>query len=234
MREVNRRRLSRYLRLMLGIAVIGAAAVVTSWFLMQFLAIRRVEVIGADISVVIDPQRFPQNLLFFPTEKFTQELVRQYPLLSQVRVEKKWPSSLVLRLTLREPRARLVSDSRVYLLDQDGIVIGEEHSPQAYPALNFDLAIRPLIPGEKIDDARIITALAYLKAVAQFAHITSITEAEGASLRARMEKTDIFLPQKGDVTAQAATLQTLLAGFRIRGTLPSIIDLRYEKPVIIF
>ncbi len=60
----------------------------------------------------------------------------------------------------------------------------------------------------------------------------SISEKDSASILATMGHTNIFLPQKGDLKVKAGTLQTIVMGFRIKGTLPTVIDLRFEKPIV--
>ena len=58
-----------------------------------------------------------------------------------------------------------------------------------------------------------------------------LVEEQSGSLHAVSATLDIFFTQDA-IEQTLATLQTLIAGFRIKGTLPKVIDLRFDKPVI--
>jgi hypothetical protein len=79
-----------------------------------------------------------------------------------------------------------------------------------------------------------VTALAFLNGTRDFLPIQTITIEDDSSLRAKSNTMDILFPQDGSMPAILATLQTLLSGFRIKGTLPTLIDLRFNKPMVKF
>jgi hypothetical protein len=88
--------------------------------------------------------------------------------------------------------------------------------------------------GETINDPRVAAAIAFVKGTRDFLPVQTITIEDESSLRAKSNTMDILFPQDGSSATILATLQTLLAGFRIKGTLPTFIDLRFNKPIVKF
>ncbi len=88
--------------------------------------------------------------------------------------------------------------------------------------------------GEKVPSEKVLFAIRALDQLQVFERITSITEPDDMSIEIVMEKYHLFLSKDVDLTQAIATIQTLIAGIRIKGTLPSVVDLRFDKPVVHF
>jgi hypothetical protein len=133
---------------------------------------------------------------------------------------------------LRETTALLSTGGATYALDGTGVVLGDA-SPmvqQGYTVLMFDLGTPSV--GFPLHDQRVQQSLSLIRSLQGIVHIDEITEGDAASLRARVGNTDIFIPQQTAIEGKASTLQTIIEGFRIKGTLPAVIDLRFDKPII--
>jgi len=198
----------------------------------KFFTIRTIEVEGAGVQVVVDQKKILKNLLFFPSDQVRTQLLSSNPLLENVEIHKKFPHTLVIVAFLRTPIGRLQSNDRLVDLDRDGVVVKEGMHDDALPLLVFD--VTPIHIGDKMNDVRIVQSLAALGAFGGFVKIDTITSLDSQSLQVKFGKTSIYITQNGNIQEIAATLQTLLAGFRIKGTLPTIIDLRFTKPVVSF
>jgi hypothetical protein len=149
-----------------------------------------------------------------------------------VRFIKKYPHTLAIVPVLRPATARLRSNDRLVLVDADGVVLVDGDQGMMLPTLLF--TIPALHVGKKISDTRIQLALAVLKGLYGSLVVESITEQDGAYMTVKSGKTDIFIPQTENAASILATLQTLMTGFRIKGTLPAVVDLRFDKPVVKF
>lgn len=198
----------------------------------RFFSIQNIEIEGQGIDVVLDERTLPKNLLFFPSMAVRVAIMRNNPLLATLEFHKKFPHTLVVVARPRKGIARLVAPSITVIVDSDGVVLSIDDPYNTYPVIEID-AVAPGI-GSAVGDGRVVAALGFLHGVERFVQIARITMNDSASLRARMGKTDIIIPQNGDMHIVSATLQTLLSGFRIRGTMPSRIDLRFDKPVVTF
>ena len=136
----------------------------------------------------------------------------------------------MVHVALRQTYAYLFSQSHQYAVDREGVVLAETDKNDTLPKLSFDVGIRSI--GSKIVDKRVLEVLRFLNALPEGISIESVTEKDSASIQATMGHTNIFLPQNSDLKVKAGTLQTIVMGFRIKGTLPTVIDLRFDKPIV--
>jgi hypothetical protein len=194
--------------------------------------IREIEVVGEHIQVHIDERRISKNLLFFPAESIRAQVLSDNQWLKDVRFEKKFPSVLRIVPILRDPMVILQSSERIVLLDRDGIVLAEGDQ-----GLSLPLIVMPGLHvriGQKLTDERVQYILAFIDALKSDVTFHRIMYEENAYFRAIAEKVNIIIAQDRPVSKTVSTLQMLFAGFRIKGTLPSVVDLRFDKPVVTF
>ncbi len=222
--------LRRTLRV-IGVVILSLVAVIALGFVfVEGLSITRVEVDGQGMTIELDKSKLGGNLLLIPTARLTQELLSEYPLLSSVRFEKRFPGTLIIHLTKRQPFAVLSSDNISYIVDREGVVLGNAAGDATYPVMQFDVG--PVVIGGKLTDTNVQSSLAILGALYGVVPISRLSSHDSTSIQAVMGNTNIFFPQTGDMKAKADTLQTIVEGFRIKGTLPTVIDLRFDKPIV--
>lgn len=198
----------------------------------KFFTIQTIEVQGSGIGLIVDQKKLPRNLLFFPTELVRSQLLSENSLLGDVEIKKRLPHTLVITAKPRVPIAELQTNSRSVDVDKEGIVVSESMPGTSLPLVSID--IFPLRIGQKIRSPQVTLAIAAIAAFGSFVPIDSITELDSTSLQVTSGTLHIYITQQPEITDLAATLQTLLNGFRIKGTLPTVIDLRFTKPVISF
>ena len=184
--------------------------------------ITHVEVIGAQIDVRIDQEKMNKNLLFFPTQKIRTQLLSQNPLVENIEIQKKFPHTIRIIVTSRMPIARVALSDRTVLVDREGVVIGLSGDADNFPLLSLNN-----------DESLLIESLEIVARMEQ-GELLSITKIDNATLLAKSTTTDIYFPQSDQIQNKVATLQSILSGFRIKGTLPKVIDLRFEKPIVTF
>ena len=80
----------------------------------------------------------------------------------------------------------------------------------------------------------VVQAVSLIKKTKTFIQWSFIEPYETQSIRARFGQTDIIITQTNDLSQVLDTLQTLMEGFRIKGTMPKSIDLRFGKPIVQF
>lgn len=206
----------------LGLAIGGGG--LFFWILTGAFLIRTIEVVGDNVRLAVDPDRMSKNLLLLSTEKLAAELQRDHPLLSSVTVIKRFPNTLVIRATARAPVAYVWSPLGLFLVDKEGILLGEKPRDTLLPRLNLISTTTP----------QAITALGFLSLTRSLVDIEEVSVYDTGSFIAKGAGTDIIFTQNADVALIIDTLQKLLAGFRIKGTLPLRVDLRFDKPVVSF
>ncbi len=208
----------------------------TGYFLYRagqwLFTIQSIEVVGDSVRLVIDEQRISRNLIFFPSENMRTEILSDNPLLSDIQFQKKFPNTLRVVPILRKPIVRLRSGTRMVLVDKEGVVLADGDSGLRLPLV--EIVLENIRVGEKIVDPRALLAIAVIESFPGDIPVESMTDQEGSYFLAKSPELNIFIPQDKDAKETLATLQTLLTGFRIKGTLPTVVDLRFDKPIVKF
>lgn len=212
--------------ILFGIILLGSLYLLLSRF-----SIRNIIVEGVNAQVTVDDRTFPNNLLLFPSAAVEKELSSYYPQFQTVAVSKRYPSTLILHFIPRIPVARLMSNSRSVALDSSGVVLGDS-ADTSLPVLY--LPVSEMHIGKPVSGKGIVTSLAFLSVMGQDGDIETVTIGTENSLVVKMAEMIILLEQNSDGSKIAHTLQGLMSGFRIRGTRPKIVDLRFEKSVVTF
>lgn len=220
----------RTVRVAVAIVLFLGLVALISWLFVRSMTIENVVVDAKGMSIALDKNRFGPNLLFLETTALEKQLVAQYPLLSRVSFEKQYPHTLIVRLEKREPIAVLVSENNFFAVDPSGIVVESGMDIEGLPHLVFTAGIFGV--GSSVDNPSVLTSLQFLQSVQSFFAIDSFKMKDTATIQAKHGNTNIFIPKEGDMRSKADTLQLIVEGFRIKGILPTVIDLRYEKPVI--
>lgn len=203
------------------------------WCGVRTFTIKNIVVVGKNIQVYVDEKRLPKTLVLFPSARLRTELLADNPILADLQFQKKYPHTLVIVPTLRTAVVSLSLTSRDVLVDESGIVLGDaDASSPILPRLVVPLTA--VHRGETIRDTRVVAGISFITGIRDILPVVSVSVENDRSLRAKTNTVDIIFSQEGDMRAILATLQTLLSGFRIKGTLPTSIDLRFNKPIIKF
>ncbi|MFC1646828.1 cell division protein FtsQ/DivIB [Patescibacteria group bacterium] len=195
--------------------------------------IKEIEVIGEGVNIQINPEKLNKNLLFFPSEIVKKDILNNYIQLEDITFTKVFPHTLQVIVKVRKPLARIKTVEKIYLVDEKGIVLGDASiSDSKYPLVFTEIS--NLIQGTYIKDEKIFQILSFIKSLDEVVQIREISIINGSSIQARLDKTDIICMLKKDMMDCSDTLQTLITRFRMKGTMPARIDLRFDKPVVTF
>lgn len=205
---------------------------VLSWIATVTFTIRAVEVIGHGVVVSLDETKITKNLFLFPSQRIRERLLRDNPLLRNVIIRKKYPHTLVIELVKRRAAAVLLTGDQTVVLDEDGVVLPLSEKGDSLPMIILDVGGVPV--GQAVTDGGVLVSLQMMRGLGDAWHIGSITKRESGLLVAKYQESEIFFTQEKDPGVLSATLQTLLTGFRIKGSLPKVIDLRFDKPIVTF
>lgn len=228
-REFVGRKFGRIVIVLIGV---GAICGFFSWGINGIFTIRNVEVAGEGIQVEVDEATLPRNLLFFPVEKVTQQLLRDYALAGSVIIQKKYPNTLRITAIARKPFVIAGIGRETYLLDEQGIVLIQYPLEKGLPLIR--IALGGVLPGVKISDQAVLASVNFMRETQNIIPIRDVTLNDTTSLRAQSATMSIVFTQHADIPLLVRTLQTVIAGFRIKGTLPTTVDLRFDKPVVTF
>lgn len=211
--------------ILLGLLLLVVIGIISA---LRVLTIQHIQVTGMDAAITIDPALWPMNILIFPIESVEEVILKEYPQIKHITIEKQFPSTIFVHLVPRVPIARLTVNNRSVLVDQDGVIFAE-WAGESYPEITAQgVSLRI---GRTIDDKKVMTSLAFLAQIAQDEDILSVF-VEDRMLRVTMKESTVFVSKDRDGGESARTLQSLIQGFRIKGSQPKTIDIRFDQPVV--
>lgn len=216
--------------IVLGLTAISSVGV---YFGSDYLfALENIEVAGDTLQVAVNEEKMPNNLLFFPAEKVKEEILNDNPIVGSLELKKKFPHTLVIVARRREPIAKITLESIVGLIDREGYIIGIDDGVRALPLITLEPLRVSVGQQERSESVR--TALALIAALPPPYVMRKITRFDRLSIVGELQETNIIVPQSSDASTISSSLQTILEGLRIKGTMPTRIDLRFDKPIIQF
>ncbi len=198
---------------------------------MNLFQVKHILVGGDPVQLEIDKSLFVNNTLFFPIASVVRELKRDNPLVKTIEIRKKFPSTLEFTIYKRTPIAEIITDGIHLGIDEDS-VITEIDANNQLPVITINI---PLVRiGTTVKHPAVVQAVALMNITKTFIQWSSVESFETQSIRARFGQTDILITQTNDLQQIRDTLQTLMEGFRIKGTMPKSIDFRFGKPIVQF
>lgn len=174
------------------------------------------------------------SLLTVNTQALSRKLKQADPSLAEAEITVILPATLDIRLTDRQPFAGIASEhSKAFLLcDQQGFIYKiTDFFPESLPVLTLprlDLSV-----GEKLKEPELLACLDLIKLLqSQFIAFSEIKFHSVSLVRVILtDNLEALFTIDGDLNSQVTSLQQILAQATITST-PSLIDLRYTKPVI--
>ncbi|KKU80653.1 hypothetical protein A2875_01295 [Candidatus Gottesmanbacteria bacterium RIFCSPHIGHO2_01_FULL_46_14] len=195
-------------------------------------ALENIEVAPDTLQVTVNEDKMPKNLLFFPAGKVREDILRDNPILASLQLKKKFPHTLVIIAKRREPIAIIRLESIVGLIDREGYIVGIDDGTAFLPRIALEPF--PVAVGQHVIDQSVRAALTLIAALPQEYTVQQITRFDRLSIMGELGEINIIIPQDIDPDNFSSTLQTILSGFRIKGSMPTRIDLRFDKPIIQF
>jgi len=193
--------------------------------------VEHIEFQGIGMKAEINEQRITGNLIFFPSDKVKADLLKEYPQLSDVIIKKQFPHTITIIPVLRMPAALLITSKAIYGIDKEGKILGLGYTDSTLPEIHREVS--PVVVGQTVKDKPILYVLVFLEKSIPILPVSSVfIDDEGLSLRAVSDKTEILFTQEQSIDTLMASLQTIVTGVRMKGTMPKLIDVRFIKPVI--
>jgi len=221
----------RLMRRLIGFFLLVFLLGCTVYGMRNGFKVKNIEFIGNSMNIEFNERVLSGNILFFPSDKIKNELLHEYPQLKDVIIRKKFPHTILIEPILRSPVAILVTSKALYGIDEAGNVLGVESGGKNLPEMYID-PVRVRV-GMTLQDEGVQNSLAFLeKSTSLFPVSKIITNGDGSTLIAITEDTQILFTQTQNIDVLIATLQTIVTGIRIKGSMPKIIDVRFTKPVI--
>lgn len=176
-----------------------------------------------------------RNWLFLSSEKYEKRFADTYPVFSSVKITKIFPSTILVELTTRNPVLAVRKKHHYYLLDSQGLVLGAADHADGLPELSLG-GSESYLTGQIATDP-VSAFSARLLAEAQWRLLSPLTVEPEGKWTVRLIFSEgtvgVFSVQK-DPASQLDSLQFILSRTKMEGRLPGKVDLRFDKPVVVY
>jgi len=177
-----------------------------------------------------------KNLLLLSEEEVTKKIKSKNPLIKNTRVQKKYPSTIMIAFDLYREEAELNVGTGYFVLSEDGRILSKNKKSAGtktlinfYQKLNYySYSSGDYLKINDINDA--IYYIGLLENLGLFVDNLDIKDRDMLLCNIG-EKTIIFTTSKSR-ERQKYELSQIIKEFKITGTDYKSIDLRFEKPII--
>jgi len=174
--------------------------------------------------------------LFSFSDSYAQELIKNnFPEIKSFQLQKKYfPPALVWQIFLRVPVAVIRAD-KDYQIDEDGVIIADNNT-NVLPQLKVDVNFDHLDIGNRFSQEYIIKSLALIKFLKlNLLEPTEINVISKFSTEIKLKTGEILVfSTQEDGKNKLDSLQLIFSRAKIEGKKISYIDLRFDKPVIVY
>lgn len=189
----------------------------------------------SDLWLKVNSLTLGKNIIFLSPQKITQEIDNQLPTIGSVKVEKKLPNKLIVRLDKRKPIAAIETGSEYWLTDYQGIILEKLDQPADLPLI-IGGGSNISSDNQRVESSSILASLDYLYKLLfnsiEAYRVEIINSSELAVYLRTGPK--VLVSVENSHQQQVDSLQLVLTRTKIEGRKIKEIDLRFDKPVIIF
>lgn len=180
-----------------------------------------------------------KRIFFLSTQTIAREIKSNFSALDQVEVKKQLPDGLFFQLEVRKPRAAVVDENKpeefFYLVDQGGVFLEKATASGGLPLVVVGDLSEPEI-GEEFAPREVKKAVSLLIDLQ-----LRLLEPKKAKIISEKEidfwlknDTQASFSLKKDLKDQLDSLQLIYTRTKIEGKQPKRIDLRFDKPVVVY
>ncbi len=175
--------------------------------------------------------------IFFINQKIVEEnFLKKNPFLKAVKIEKKYPSTLVLNIEKETILAKIKINKGYFYLTKEGKILKKNQQDQGhYPLIIFykKFYYHSYQTGDKIDFLEIKKTLFFIDEARQLLIFPySIEILNQDMLVFNMAKNRILFSLKKDLNLQSYQLKEIVKNFKRQGLIFKELDLRFDKPII--
>lgn len=160
--------------------------------------------------------------------------MKRNPRVKSVTIEKILPDTLRIDVKARIPKAYVKDSLRTQYIDDDGVLLPVERESEI--KLPVIIAQNTIFFGTEKTDWRLIKAVSILTQMEKESISIDqiVIDSEKSVFHVYLNtKSEIIIPQSADPKVTAASLQTIIARFRIEGKFISKVDFQFDKPIVI-
>lgn len=222
-------RLAVFLIILYGISRLLYEVFWGKWFQVQTVYIEGNSDLFSDISIF----RNPGHLIILDSKKLAHKLKSASPWVDTIVFKRRLPTSLYIIITEKVPLLRIQDGFHLQYVSESGVILPAltRYDRQHFPRLSCKLNKQP---GQEITESNIkqgLKIVADIKKAGQEKPNELVCENDGI-LILKFAETQVIFDQHKSPTEVVNSLLFLFKQFRIEGTWPKTVDLRFDKPIL--
>ncbi len=180
-----------------------------------------------------------ENLYFLSVKDTKEQIIKNNPYVKDVIVEKEYPDTLALNLSFNKPRAYLQVKDGFYLLTDNAYILEktrEVKSPK-YPVITYyqNVPFAANQAGQQLLAKDIQDSLYFLSKLQSMRIPINSIDIDGIHmLGLYTENQKFFFSSEKDIKKQEYQLAAAVSEFNVSGKKFQSLDLRFDKPVVVF
>jgi cell division septal protein FtsQ len=210
------------------------------YFVDSYFTIKNIEVIG--VKRIDDVKGIyawnSKNILLFSEEELEKTISDRNPNVKSVTVIKKYPKTIQCVVEEYKPFASFLVNQGYFVLSSDGRILQKvKEKPGNLPLITYyqKLNYTTWQSGDRIEYQDLLTALYFLEQTSGLGLAVNTIDINGLNMIAlQLQDQKILFTTEKDRDVQEYQLKTIIRQFRISGKNFTVLDLRFDKPVIQF
>lgn len=172
-----------------------------------------------------------QNIFLVNEKELTTKIMMSEVKIGNVLVKKEFPEKILVNIKKREPLVAISAMDFFFLVDKEGLIFDKTKIPSGLPIV--DLGLQSLEVGSRIEKGKSSVLLVFERLKGEEEIKSGKISGSEFYLELGGGTTVIFLLDS-DLSGKSQALQMILNRFRIEGKRPTRIDLRFEKPIVVY
>ncbi len=174
-----------------------------------------------------------RSIFFLKVAEVEREIKGTFPTVSSISFEKRWPDRLLIKVIVRKPLAIVEDKNQArFLVDQEGLLFrqaAEEPLPIIKLGEDFEGAVGLWLA---VDEQGIASYLKTLDLVSSKGLETKGIYLRSQTIELRLTNTIVWLSTEGSIDQHLELLTQILQRFKLSGSTPKSVDLRFSRPVV--
>jgi len=209
------------------------------FFLNYFFSIKTINIISSERIKLTGLNNLKnKNILLFDEKKVIDNLIQLNPLIKSLAIEKQYPDTININYHLYSPLISFKASNGYFYLSEDGRILTKKTEDNSLlPTINYYqlLDYQSYHIGDRIDYIDIKNSLYFLKVLNNLSlTIDSLDIKDRDMLVFKVGTKEILFSCDKDIEKQEYEVSEIIRTFKIEGRSFSVIDLRFDKPVVKF
>lgn len=183
-----------------------------------------------EVRKMVEGEILGRNIFWFKGGKIERKLKSRYLTIEEIVWERNLPHTVEMKIHLRRPLALLEGkEGGSFLVDKDGLLFYSREK-SSLPLIKIP---KPLSLGERIGGEKINLFLSALWALrSQEVEVTDIRLKEDYLVLKVKDGPQVLLSKNWKEKEEVEKLTRILRNFTVQGRSLSLVDLRFERPVV--